>query len=107
MESIEEGSPDWLRVALLLRPGTDAASALSLDFAVARALPGQPENVLSIVSDGYPLSSVCRVPFIEDEEREVQWLEAAVEILELEAERGLQALSSECLALLTKRPPNN
>ncbi|MGH6611838.1 MAG: hypothetical protein ACRECQ_16465 [Burkholderiaceae bacterium] len=65
---IETGAPDWLRIATALRPFTDGAAALSLDYALARALPRAPGAILALVDRGFVLDSICTSPFIEAEQ---------------------------------------
>ena len=63
---IAKGSSEWLTVASLLAPGSDADSAETLSEAVAVAIPCNPEGVLNIITDRYvPLSlgEVCGLPF--------------------------------------------
>ncbi len=63
---IGKGSGDWLKVASLLAPGSDAGSAETLSEAVASAIPYNPEGVLNIITDRYLILSereVCGLPF--------------------------------------------
>jgi hypothetical protein len=63
--AIETADPTWLRVAQRLRPVSDAAAALSLDYSVARAIPKAPERVLALIGNGFNVGDVCTTPFIE------------------------------------------
>ena len=65
--AIETGSPSWLEVARRLAPGSDASSALCIDYAVARALPRAPSRVLALIGRGFTVEDVCTSPFIEPE----------------------------------------
>lgn len=60
---IESGDARWLTVAVQLRPFADGAVALSLDYAVARALPKEPRRVLELMHHGF--GNICTSPFIE------------------------------------------
>lgn len=62
---IESGDPSWLKVAAALRPFSDAGASLSLDYAVARALPKAPSRVLALVGHGFSIEDICTSPFIE------------------------------------------
>ncbi len=64
---IESGAPEWLEIAQLLRPVSDAAASLSLDYSVARALPKRPEGVLGLIGHGFTAKGICTSPFIEPE----------------------------------------
>lgn len=67
LEKIEKGNDDWLKIASLLAPGSDADSAESLATAVAMAIPHNPSGVLAILNHEniLPLSTdvVCALPF--------------------------------------------
>jgi len=65
--AIERGEPIWLDVAASLKPGSDGASALSLNYSVARALPRSPSRVLALIGHGFSLEDICTSPFIEPE----------------------------------------
>lgn len=67
MSGIESGDPSWLKVAAALRPYSDAGASLSLAYAVARALPKAPENVLALTQQGFKIDDICTSPFIEPE----------------------------------------
>jgi len=65
LAGVESGDATWLMVASALRKYSDAGGSLSLDYAVARALPGSPERVLGLVGHGFALQRICTSPFIE------------------------------------------
>ena len=65
ISGIESGDPSWLKIAASLRPFSDAAASLSLDYAVAIALPKAPDRVLALVGHGFNLELICTSPFIE------------------------------------------
>lgn len=65
LSGIESGDPSWLKVATVLHPYSDAAASLSLDYAVALALPKAPERVLALVGHGFKVEDICTSPFIE------------------------------------------
>ena len=65
LSGIESGDPSWLKVAAALRPFSDAGASLSLNYAVALALPKAPDRVLALVGHGFDLEDICTSPFIE------------------------------------------
>jgi hypothetical protein len=65
VSGIESGDPLWLKVATALRPFSDASASLSLDYAVARALPKAPTRVLALIGHGFNIENICTSPFIE------------------------------------------
>ena len=62
---IESGDAQWLEVARQIKPHSDAALSLSLDYSVALALPNVPARVLALIGHGFDLDRVCTSPFIE------------------------------------------
>ncbi|MCU1215111.1 hypothetical protein JAK24_01865 [Stenotrophomonas maltophilia] len=62
---IESGDPAWLEVAVALKPFSDAGASLSINYAVARALPKTPERVLALTTQGFKVEDICTSPFIE------------------------------------------
>jgi hypothetical protein len=59
LTKVAAGSSEWLGVAELLAPGTDAGLSLQLRFAITHALARQPTNVLRILGGVYDASGVC------------------------------------------------
>jgi hypothetical protein len=64
---IETGRTEWLQIAQLLRPASDASATLSLNFSVALALPRAPARVLRLIGHGFSIDDLCTSPFIEPE----------------------------------------
>jgi len=56
---IVSGDAEWLRVAVKLRPVSDAGSSEMLHSAVSLALVNAPERVLSLPEDLFPLGASC------------------------------------------------
>jgi len=81
---IETGEAMWLEVARRLKPVSDAAASLSLNYSVARALPAAPARVLGLVGHGFTVHGICTSPFIESEPDVAERYEA----------RALQALAT-------------
>lgn len=65
VSGIESGDPSWLKVAVALKPFSDAGASPSINYAVARALPNAPERVLALTTHGFNVEEVCTSPFIE------------------------------------------
>lgn len=60
MTNIGSGRPEWLNVAVALRPGTDAGTAETLDEAIFFALRTAPAAVLKLLKDGrFDTKFVC------------------------------------------------
>jgi hypothetical protein len=65
LDKIDTGADAWLEVARKIRPGTDAGATLGLKVSLAIALTHNPEGVLKMVPDTFPMEEICTVPFIE------------------------------------------
>jgi hypothetical protein len=98
LSGIESADPAWLRVALLLKPFSDAGASESLDDAVALALPKSPERILSLVGHGFDLKFICTSPFYEGEEpgvAEAYERKTLVALASIQEPR-LKALAADC-----------
>lgn len=51
-DGIASGKPEWLQVAALLKPASDAGGSEDLGDAISEALPNNPEAILRFVKDG-------------------------------------------------------
>ena len=100
-QGISTGAPDWLKVAVLLRPVSDGGASEAIDEAVARALPKAPADVLAVVGHGFLLPTVCVAKLIEPPPgAEQQLLEAAERALQSPLGAELESRRMECLALV-------
>lgn len=107
-DRIETGDREWLEIAKLLAPGSDAATAESLILSIARALPKAPFSVLSLIAeevrnhdDGFTVDNVCISPYIEpepgDEERHLIATVIALESTDTRNYPLLDSLRLQCL----------
>jgi len=95
---IETGRSEWLEVARRLKPASDAASSLGLNYSVARALLAQPERVLALIGRGFAVNDICTSPFIEPESGVAERYEKrALQVL-ARLERAGLAHAAECAA---------
>lgn len=82
LRHIEKGETQWLEVARALRSGSDAVTTIELRFAVARALPKAPREVLALIGNGFQLEEICIIPFIEtDSTTELVYLQTTEKAL--------------------------
>ncbi len=96
---IETGDPRWLEVARRLKVASDAASSLSLNYAVARAIPRAPERVLALIGNGFEIRDVCTSPFIEPERGIAEnYQRRAIAALARVADSRYVSAKSACLA---------
>ena len=69
-DRMDSGSADWISLAPLLAPGSDAGSAEDLGISLAFSLPKNPGAVLAALdpANGHIIGAnrVCGLPFIED-----------------------------------------
>jgi len=97
LSHIDSGDGAWLKVALLLKPFSDAGTAEGLDYAVARALPNAPVRVLSLIGHGFDLDYVCTSPFNEPEPGVAESYERkTLGALASVREPHLKVLAAEC-----------
>ena len=59
LHQVERADEAWLRVAVALRPGTDAGSTSELHDSVVAALAADPATVLRVAVPDFPLSDLC------------------------------------------------
>ena len=96
---IESGDPPWLEVARRLRASSDAASTLSLNYAVARALPANPASVLKLIDRGFTVDDICTSPFIEPEPGVAEgYQRRAVAALRGPLPSDLESVRAKCLS---------
>lgn len=99
LKQISTGQSEWLKVASMLRSGTDAATGEDLTDALAHALRTNPEGVLSLTGNNVPLFSVCNVPLIEPTDAQVaQWKAEALKALSRVTDAGLASKAAACRA---------
>ena len=98
LSGIESGSANWLRVAAELREAADGAASLSLDYAVAQAIPHNPSGVLSLINNGFPLDMVCTSPFIEPEPGVAERYEHRALVALQSVQGSLTPLAAQCAA---------
>ena len=96
-DAIEGAEPKWLEVAAHLRPVSDGAAALSLNFSVARALPRAPTRVLALVGHGFALEDICTSPYIEPDPGVAEdYQTRALAALATVSDSRLKALVQQC-----------
>jgi hypothetical protein len=64
MDKIATGEQAWLKVAVVLRPGSDAGSTEEIFEALGQALKTNPKEVLGLISKDFPLEYVCSWPVV-------------------------------------------
>lgn len=97
--ALQQGDATALTTYSLLRPKADTAWAEALDMAAARALPYNPEGVLSLAGGVNDLSALCTSPFIEpDPAVEKAYLTATAKALKtMTANKPIDILRRACL----------
>jgi hypothetical protein len=102
---IETGDPKWLEVARRLRAVSDAGATLSLNYAVARALPNAPARVLALIDHGFSIDDVCTSPFLEPEPGVAEdYARRATAALKRVQAPGLERARDQCLAGVYPQP---
>lgn len=73
-DNISSGNPDWLKLASMIGPYTDAGSADDISVALGIALPRNTIGVLGVLDNTKrPISEdeVCTLPFFEGSEADI------------------------------------
>jgi hypothetical protein len=101
MANIGRGRPEWLKVAVALRPGTDAGAAETLDEAVFVALRTAPVAVLKLLKDGrfdtkFVCSSNVGTDYTPAESR--RFIRERIKVLSRLSDAKVLATRDQCLA---------
>ena len=97
LDVISTGNSKWVKIAVLLRPETDAGKTTGLQVAMAYALPNAPENVLPTIGHGFEFDDVCGFPFIEPEQSFLKdHYEKSMKALEKPLKPELEELRLRC-----------
>jgi hypothetical protein len=100
MRGLASGAPEWLDLARLLRPGTDAATSEVYAIALSDALIGNAAGALRLIAAEAD-DSLCQENGIETEPDHVRaYYAAAIEAVMAVREPALQAIRTRCLAQL-------
>jgi hypothetical protein len=104
MGRIEGGEAAWLDLVPLLKPGTDAGTAESLEIALSRALRANPRGVLALVAGGhYAPAEICTGNEIEVPPLEaVVGIDAALKAVAALLDPALREGRNACLGELGK-----
>jgi hypothetical protein len=108
LDGVESADTSWLKVATALRPFADGGASLSLDYAVALALPKAPDRVLALVGHGFDVEYICTSPFIEPDPgvAEAYERQALAALAKVKAP-ALAPIASECSKRVRLPGPNN
>lgn len=66
MNKIASGNADWLQVAVVLFPGTEARARETVYHALGEALVPKSANVLRLVPKGIRVDNICSWPDVDD-----------------------------------------
>jgi hypothetical protein len=105
LDHIVQGNREWLEIANLLKPVSDAGASEMLDIAVGEALERQPEYVLTVALKIFDLDLVCAaweygMPGYETPEQAIGMLEARIESLERLKDNELLPVRNECIEVI-------
>lgn len=112
-DQIETGKKNWLEVAKLLLPGSDAATTEGLVYSVSRALPKATRQVLELIAEtendpkwAFRVENTCISTFIEPEpgvaERYLIETRRALELTNTNDNPKLNNLRLNCLKSIKK-----
>lgn len=95
---IASGKDEWLKVAVALKPVSDAGFAEALEMSVAAALPKNPHGVLQLVNRGFDLKWVCGEPEFEVPlERSLKHFNRSLSALDKVKDPSLSELKQQCV----------
>ena len=102
---MDSGSSDWIALAPLLAPGSDAGSAEGLGISPGFPLPKNPEAVLAALdpANGHTIGAnrVCGLPFVEDTVSDLTaYRLTAIRAVQGTRDRRLASARAACLAAL-------
>jgi hypothetical protein len=107
MHNIALGTESWLKVAVAIHPGTDAATSEMLNLNIGEALEKSPENVFRFTLPVFQLENICSAPDIDD--NRYSSYDAAIKTIELRqryvsniTDSELMKFRNECIQLLEK-----
>lgn len=66
LDAIESGSGEHIAGAAVLANWTDASTAVSLKYALSRAIISNPDAVMKLIPGSFAVGEVCTVPYIEE-----------------------------------------
>lgn len=98
LDEMEGGDEVSIRASSLMAGWADASTALSLRFALSRALVRNPDAVLGLVPGVFSASDLCTIPYIEESmEVELRHVDESISALERSATSG--GAHGECMAI--------
>jgi hypothetical protein len=103
LKKIASGDESWLKTAVALRPGTDAAETETLDSAVGEALEHNPVNVFKITLKVFSIREICGT--IEYDDPRFNSYEHAMKTINLRIHkvgsiRSIESAVTECIQYL-------
>jgi len=104
-EEIATGKKEWVEVATLLYPGSDAGSAEMIDIALGEALKNAPELVLGIIGDPDRLEVVCKSINVDEQKfsslrKSIDEVEERIRVLSRVKDPKLEVSAKRCIAHL-------
>lgn len=105
LRNIATGTGLWLKVAVALHSGSDAAISEMLSLAVGEALEKAPENVFRIALPEFQLKLICGGPDVDDSrydsyERAMEAIKRRQKKVSALADPDVRRLSEQCVQVL-------
>ena len=105
LQHIATGTKAWLKVAVALRPGSDAGASETLTLSVGEALEISPSNVFQIALTEFQLKSVCSGPDIDDArynsyDLAIKTIDRRQKCISTITDPKLKNVSTKCIQLL-------
>lgn len=104
-EEIATGKKEWVEVATLLYPGSDAGTAEMIDNALGEALKNAPDLVLRMISDPDRLEVICGSINVDEQKfstlrKSIDEVEERIRVLSRVKDPKLEASAKRCIAQL-------
>ena len=105
LRKIATGDESWLKIAVFLKPGTDAGASEMLVLAVGEALEHNPKSVFRITSKIFDLSFICSGPDIDDDryhsyELSIKALDLRIKNIRTIKTKAFKKTCDECIKYL-------
>jgi hypothetical protein len=104
LTNVETGQEGWLRVAIAIRPGTDAGASEMLTLAVATALYRNPRSTLEIAAPVFGVEEICGALDDEWETKQaaIAHLNGRIGAVNTLSDQSIADVREECLKHLSR-----
>ena len=107
LRKIASGDIEWLKIADILKEGSDAGSSEMLSLAVGEALEHNPENVFKFALESFEINVICGGPDVDDQrfdsyELSIEAINKRIKKVSAVEDKNLKDECNECLRHLSE-----